>query len=248
MKRALFPAALAAFLLAIPVSAAITLDREFPLKDATALRLNVGGNVHVMVASASTSIGIHVVDYGSGTPPIRFETSRTGRRLDISITGPKASIVPIGRSGYAIDVTVPRDVKLDLRNSAGDIHIDRVTAPAQLYSASGSIVVDAADAPITANADFGDVSVTGARSMLELSCGRGNVSATLDAGWQGNLVRLEASQGNLSLSVPPGFRASYDLTAAAGSVRNALTSVPHAPLVFMLSQKGDVAVAIRQKS
>lgn len=248
MKRALFPAALAAFLLAIPVSAASALDREIPLQHATGVRLSVGGNVHVMVASAGTSIGIQIRDYGSGTPPIRFETSRTGRRLDISITGPKASIVPIGRSGYAVDVTMPRDVTLDLRNSAGDIHIDRVTAPAQLYSANGSIVVDAVDAPLTADADFGDVSVTGARSMLELSCGQGNVSATLDSGWQGNLVRLEASQGNLSLSVPPDFRAKYDLTAAAGSVHNALPSVPHAPLVFMLSQKGDVTVKVRQKS
>jgi hypothetical protein len=248
MKRALFPAALAAFLLAIPVSAASTLDREIPLKHATSVRLNVGGNVHVMVASAGSSIGIHLVDYGPSTPPIRFDTSRTGHRLDISITGPKASIVPIGQSGYSIDVTVPRDVKLDLRSSAGNVHIDRVTAPAQLYSANGSIVVDAADAPLTANADFGDVTVAAAHTMLELSCGQGNVSATLDLGWQGNLVRLEASQGNLTLSVPPDFRARYDLTAAAGSVHNALPSVPHAPLVFMLSQKGDVTVKMRQKS
>lgn len=244
MKRVILPAALAACVLlaAVQASAAV-LDRVVPLERAATVRVDVGGPVHVATV-AGRNVGLHLVGYGSGTPPLRVNVSRSGSLLTISITGPPRSVVPIGRSGYTLDLSLPSSAKLDLREFDGDVRIDRVRQPMQVYDANGDVQVAAADAPLTVLSDLGNVVVRHARGMLELSCGRGSVTATLASGWHANLVRLEASRGDLTLAVPPGFRARYDLTSAAGRVTNPLRTTPHAPLVFMLTQRGNVTVDV----
>jgi hypothetical protein len=219
-------------------------DREIVLGNATALRLNVSGSVHVVPMAGLSSVKFHVVDYGPSTPPINVTTSRTGKRLNISITGPSQALLPFnGATGYELYVSIPEDVRLDLREFAGRIHIDTVPAPMQLYAAQGDIVIDDAAQPVTAEADAGNISVGSARNSLTLSAGSGNVDATLAQGWRGSLVRLEASTGNLTLHVPAGFRGKYDLSSGGGEVSNPLRSVAGAPLVFMLTEQGNIAIA-----
>jgi hypothetical protein len=133
-------------------------------------------------------------------------------------------------------------MKVDLREFDGRVHVDRVTAPMQIYSANGPILVDEAHSALTAESDQGDVTVTSARDMVELTCGNGNASATLAANWAGNLVRMESTRGNLTLNVPVGFHGRFDLTSAQGTVTNPLRTTAHAPLVFMLTEQGSVAV------
>ena len=82
-----------------------------------------------------------------------------------------------------------------------------------------------------------------ARGMVELTCGNGNANATLAHNWAGNLIRMESSQGNLTLNVPQAFRGRFDLTTAQGTVTNPLRTTPHAPLVFMLTEQGNVTIS-----
>ena len=248
MKPAFFIAALAALLLVAGVPArAQVLDRDIPALNATAVRLNVSGSVRLIAASGVSSIKLHVVDYGPKIPPLHVTTTKTGARLTVSVTGPSQNILPFdGASGYELQITYPASIKMDVREFAGRVHIDRVTAPMQIYDANGSILVDDARSALTAESDQGDVSVSNASGMVELTCGNGNATATLATNWTGNLVRMESTQGNLTLNVPPGFRARFDLTTAQGSVTNAIRTTAHAPLVFMLTEQGNVAVVSRK--
>lgn len=224
-------------------SAQVT-DREIPLDGATALRLNVSGSIHVIPVAGGSSIAFHVIDSGPSTPPISVNVSRAGARIDVEITGPSQSILPFtGASGYELQLRYPQNLKLDLREFAGRVHVDRVGAAMQIYDADGNIVVDDAPAALTAQADSGDIDVTGARSRLMLSTIDGNVHASLAPGFAGRLIRLEAENGDLSLRVPSGFGGHYDLTAAAGHVSNAFRDDPKGPLVFMLAEQGNVSVA-----
>jgi hypothetical protein len=249
MKRTFLLAALVvAFAGMSHAGAAEIVDRDIPTQGAATLRLNASGTVRIIPTSGLRTIKLHVANFGQ-TPPLRVTTSKSSARLTVSITGPSQSILPfVGASGYELQVSIPANMKLDLREFAGTVHIDRVTAPMQIYNANGPIVVDSASSPLTAEADLGDVTVNDAHAMLELSCGTGNVTATLAPNWNGKLVRMESSQGNLTLGVPAGFRASFDVTSADGKVANALRSTPHAPLVFMLTQQGNVAVDVSPKS
>ncbi|HTU69803.1 MAG TPA: hypothetical protein VMF11_05735 [Candidatus Baltobacteraceae bacterium] len=220
-----------------------TTDREFPVGNATALRLNVSGSIHVIPVPGLRSVNLHVVDNGPSTPPMSISTSRSGAQLVVKITGPSESIVPfVGASGYELQVSYPARMRLDLREFAGRVHVERVTQPMQIYDAEGNIVVDDAAAALTAEDDAGDITVAGAHSSITLTVGNGDVDATLAPGWRGSLVRLEASDGNLHLAVPAGFRAHYDLTSGSGTVSNPLRNVPKSPLVFMLAAQGNVSI------
>lgn len=248
MKRAYLAAALAASFLAAGSSArAQVLDRDISSAGATTASLTVSGNLRLIAAPGISSIKLHVVDYGPKIPPLRLSSSKDGSRLRLSVTGPSQNILPFaGASGYELQITYPAAMKLDVREFAGAVHVERVSAPMQIYNANGPIVVDDASAPLTAQSDQGDVTVTNARGMVELTCGNGNVNATLADNWSGNLVRMESSQGNLTLNVPSGFRARFDLTSAQGTVTNPLHTSPHAPLVFMLTEVGNVAINARK--
>ncbi len=257
MKRAFFLAALAAVFLVAGVPAhaqggfasdAQTLvDRDIPTLHAATVRLNVSGSVRLIAASGISSIKLHVVDYGPKVPPLHVTTSKTGTRLTVSVTGPSQNILPFdGASGYELQITYPSAMKVDLREFAGRVHVERVTAPMQIYSANGPILVDDALSALTAESDQGDVTVGNARAMVELTCGNGNVNATLAPNWAGNLVRMESTQGNLTLSVADGFRGRFDVTSAQGTVTNPLHTTAHAPLVFMLTEQGNVAVVSRK--
>ncbi len=244
MKRAFLLAALVApFSIAGLPAQAQVLDRDFPSAGATTLRLSVSGSVRLIAASGVSSVKLHVVDYGPKIPPLHVTTSKTGTRLSISVSGPSQNILPFaGASGYELQITYPSSIKIDLRQFSGPVHVERVTAPMQIYDADGPILVDNARSALTAESDRGDVTVSNALGMVELTSGNGNVSATLAPNWSGNLVRMESSQGNLTLDVPRSFRGRFDLTSAQGKVSNPLHTTPHAPLVFMLTEQGNVIV------
>jgi hypothetical protein len=218
-------------------------DRELPIGNATSLRLDVSGSIHIIPVAGLTSVKFHVVDNGPSIPPMSVHASRSGARLNVSIAGPDQSILPfVGASGYELQLQYPAGVHLDLRQNGGRIHVDNVPVSMQLYDAQGNIVVDNAAAQLTAYAAAGDIAVTNARTSLTLTVDTGNVSAALAPGWRGSLIRLEASNGNLHLNVPAGFKAHYDVTTGAGRVSNPLRNVRSGPLVFMLTEQGDVSI------
>jgi hypothetical protein len=243
MKHALY-ACLAMLFLTAGFSAPQVSDQDFPLNGARTLRLNVSGSLHLVATPGRTSVGFHVIDNGPSTPPISVKIAHAGSMLNVSITGPSEGFLPFtGASGYELRVEYPPSLKLDVREFAGRLHLDRATAATQLYNADGNIVVDDAPFAITAQADSGDIVVNGARSRLTLSTIEGNVDAELASSWSGTLIRLETQHGNLHLGVPPGFRARYDVTSAAGTVTNPFKSVGKTPLVFILAEQGNITIA-----
>ncbi len=237
-------AAAVALFAVISTASAQVLDRTIPLDGATALQLSVSGSVHAVAVDGAKAVAFHVIDSGPSTPPLDVRVSHAGKHLDVSVTGPSQSVLPFtGASGYELRVTYPANLKLDLREFAGGVHVDRVSAPMQIYDAQGNIIVDAAPSELTAQADAGDITVTGARSRIMLSAIDGNVDAKLAPGWSGRLIRLEAQNGNLRLRVPSGFSAHYDATSGSGRVTNAMRNNPKGPLVFMLTEQGNVSIA-----
>lgn len=244
MNVRLLPLVAALVALSVTSARAQAIDREFPQGGMNELRLNVNGNVHVMPSSDAQSIKLHVVDYGPPLPELRFTESRIGKRLTISLTGPTQTLLPFtGPSGYELQVTYPASMQLDLREFSGTVQADRLVGATQIYDANGDIAISGALGAVTAESDNGSVSLTDAHANVQLTSSNGSVKAQLAAGWRGTLVRIESSNGALSLTVPPGFRGDYDLTTADGAVHNALRTVKGAPVVFMLTQSGDVNVA-----
>lgn len=244
MNARLCSAFLALFLASAQgVARAEVIDKDFQLTGATTVRINVSGRVHVIPDAQVRSVKIHVTDYGPKVPALTFENARSGKRLDITIHGPGQNILPfVGATGYEVEIRVPANTQIDLREFSGLVKVDSVTAPSQYYNSNGNIEIADARAKVTAEADSGDISVTAAHGDLSLTTGNGRNTASLASDWRGSLIRMEASNGAMHLSVPDGFRANFDVTAANGKVSNPLRSSGKKPVVFMLSQQGDITV------
>jgi hypothetical protein len=249
MNVRLLPILVALVALSATSARAQQIDREFPQGGMTTLRLNVSGNVHMMPSADAQTIKFHVVDYGPPVPQVRFTESRIGKRLTISLTGPSEGLLPFtGPSGYELQVIYPASMQLDLREFSGTVQADHLVGATQIYDANGDVTINGALGAITAESDDGSVTLTDAHANVQLTSANGAVKAQLASGWRGDLIRIESSNGALSLTVPPGFRGDYDLTTAEGAVHNALRTVKGAPVVFMLTQSGDVSVATNSAS
>jgi hypothetical protein len=235
---------LAALVVSQAPAVAQVVDRDFPLGGAGMLRLNVSGHVHILTDGPRGTVKVHVVDYGPSLPALKFNGIRSGARFTLTISGPTQSVLPfVGASGYETDVHVPSNVRIDLREFGGRVRVDNVTAPAQYYDANGSIEVADSRAALTAEADNGNIIVGAAHANVMLTIGNGTSHATLARDWSGNLIRMEASNGAMTLLVPQNFHGNFDVTAANGKVSNPLRSMGKTPVVFLLSQSGDITVA-----
>lgn len=227
---------------ALPAWAQQQATRALDVGNATALRINVSGDLKLVPDTAATKITV-LGTAPVGSPPLKVEATRTGRRLNISLSGPSRSPLPFTASGHSYVVTYPSRLRLEVREFAGGVTIAHALAPLDIYNADGAISLDGATASVTAEADNGDISASDVHSTIAVTTGTGNVSVHLARAWNGREVRIESSQGNLSLSVASDFRAHFDVTAADGQVVNGLPNDARAPLVFMLSERGNIAVA-----
>ena len=208
---------------------------------ATEIRVNVTGDVTLAPDDLATEITVS----GSapvGTPPLKVEVTHTGARLNLALSGPARSVLPFAPSGHTYTVRYPARLRVDLREFAGAVSIAHARAPVQIYNANGPISILGASAPVTAEADNGAIAASGIGSAIAATTGSGRVSVALASGWSGREVRLESSNGALELALPPGTRAHFDLSTGQGAIHNAFANDPKAPLIFMLTERGDINV------
>jgi hypothetical protein len=243
------------FLLAGAVALATTMsasaepsDREVSVGRAQTLQISVTGDVVAVPDPLLKVVRAHATSGGRPTP-LQCDVVRTGRVLELTITGPGRSVLPFAAAsgGYAVEVRYPPALHLRVREFSGTVSVPNPQSAVEIYDAAGAISVDGARGSVTAQADRGDIAVTGAHSTIELTTGTGDIDALLAPGWRGNRVRLEAETGNVQLAVPAGFRGRFDATVGTGRLMNALRSQPNAPLVFALVETGDLTISVERK-
>ncbi len=248
LRRFLLASAIALAATTLSTSAETAVDRTFALKGATALEIDVqGGDASAIADPLLKVVQVHVSGRERNAQTITLAANRQGATLKLSIHGAGAALLPFTGSGTTtMEVRFPPALRLRVRQYGGSVTLENSSAPAEIYNASGGITITSPHALVTAQADNGDIALSGARASIELTAGTGNVDAQLDPHWAGHLVRMEATSGNLRLTVPPGFRGKFDTTTGGGIVSNALASVPRAPLVFMLAERGNVTVSVQK--
>jgi hypothetical protein len=247
MRLAPLSFAFLAALTVVPLAAQQQSVAHLSTANVSVLRLSVTGDLVLKPEAGLREVQI-VGEFYPGRPPLNVQSTRSGAQLDITLRGPERSALPFGPSGHAFQVTFPAGLRLEVRQFGGSVRLTNPAAPVEIYDADGDIAIDGPRKPVVAEADSGDVSVTAARAGLELTAENGRVQASLAPGWSGNEIRLESTAGDLLLSVPQGFAGDYDLTSGSGKITNPLRSEPHAPLVFMLSERGNVTVTLDSRS
>lgn len=245
-RRFLLAGAFALATTMLPAFAEPPNDRNVFLNGASVLVLDVrAGDLTAVPDPLLKIVQIHSHSSGAASAGPKFTIARRGKELLVTIDGPGPAVLPFaGGSGHVYEVHYPPALALRVRQFGGAVEVVRPQAPVEIYDESGAITVTEPRASVAALADSGNVNVSAAHGPVELTAGDGNVEAQLATGWSGRLVKLEASSGNLHLAVPQNFRARYDTTAGTGTVTNPLRSESRAPLVFMLTQRGNVTVSV----
>jgi Putative adhesin len=116
------------------------------------------------------------------------------------------------------EVTVPPNVRLDLRTSGGSITVQGVhRAPIAARTSGGSITLDEAHAPVDVRTSGGSIRVAHAGgSLLARTSGGsiriGEVSAAAET------IDVRTSGGSISLGVAPSARLDIDASTSGGRV------------------------------
>lgn len=223
---------------------------------AFALRGSVGGTTesgrHTLPVSAKRLF----VEVESGDVAVRTGDSddvRLARKVRRGTRGPeiveesrndgvhisaKCPIFAFGLCGASYEIVVPRDMRVDVDVSSGEVLVDGVTGGTEVEASSGAITAKDLSGKIDLESSSGDVNVTGASGDLEVNASSGEVTG--DA-LTSDRVTVESSSGDVAL----GFAAApdrVDLEASSGDVTVTLPSGQTAYRVDVETSSGDEQV------
>jgi hypothetical protein len=186
----------------------------------TALELDVGDAAVEITGGAGAVEVRRTEEFAFGRPPGERRAVDAGR-LRISSRCPD-SVIGTCRTGYRI--AVPDNVRLDVRTSAGRVHVAALNGSARITTGAGAIAVDAF-----------------CGFLLSATSSTGDVRASADC--SPDRVQLRSGSGDVHAVVPPG-RYRVDADSDAGEARvSGLTVADDASYgVQAFSGSGDVVV------
>ena len=161
------------------------------------------GRINV-VAGGDTTIDVRVTKRGSGTSQADAESDL--RRVEVSVVQEPDRVTvtarrtdgatSLGNSGADVELSVPRDARLELRTSNGRIEAANVAGPIVARTSNGGVVIrDATD--IDAETTNGPLTITESSGRLDVRTSNGSLDliAVEEA-----IVTAETSNGAITLS------------------------------------------------
>ena len=179
----------------------------------------------------------HGVVFGEGSPSVVFE--RSGNTVSIQARDPHGlGVIGSLQERYTVDISVPREVELEIRSTDGAIDCDSLTGRMQFETGDGAIrahglkgsvevvtgdgrvILDDLDGTLHARSVDGSVTVAGRFDMLELRSADGRLDVTARRGSRVKAAwSLESRDGSVTLRVPVDIAALLDARTRDGSLR-----------------------------
>ncbi|WUJ75430.1 DUF4097 domain-containing protein [Kribbella soli] len=140
-------------------------------------------------------------------------------------------------------LTVPRDLKLTVESSSGDVTVSGFTGGAEVKSSSGDIEVHDVGGPLRMESSSGDLEADGltATSVITRSS---SGSATLDFTVAPQSVDAKTSSGDLSIQIPSGDESyKVDTKTSSGDESANVKIDPNATRTIQAkTSSGDVTI------
>lgn len=140
-------------------------------------------------------------------------------------------------------LTVPRDVKVTLEGSSGDLKVSGLQAGADLKSSSGSIEVHNVGGALTMESSSGDLEAQALKATT-VSTNSSSGSVELDFVTQPQSVEAESSSGDVTIRIPSGTDAyKVDSDTSSGDEAMSIRSDPSAiRTIKAQTSSGDVTI------
>lgn len=206
----------------------------------------VADDAHVRLHSGSAGAVYAKVSYelkhwglviGGGEPTVMFE--RQGDQITITAKDPKGFGVVGGvEESFAVDVTLPPEVELNVRTSDGAIDCEPMGGTFMLRSGDGAIrahglrgsidyssddgriIMTELDGRITGLSRDGSAKLSGRFDVVDLSSSDGRIELeALRGSRAAGPWSIETKDGSLSLRIPVDFAALLDARTKDGGLR-----------------------------
>jgi hypothetical protein len=140
-------------------------------------------------------------------------------------------------------LTVPKDMKVTLKSSSGDVKVTGLAAGADLTSSSGSIEVHSVGGSLRMESSSGDLEAQGL-SATTVSTESSSGSVDLDFVTAPESVEAEASSGDVTIRIPSGTESyKVDTETSSGEESANVKSDPAAPRTIKAkTSSGDVTI------
>jgi hypothetical protein len=197
------------------------------------------GNLTVVPStSAAGYTGVRgVVDYSLVRPHVAWKTAGDGTTL----MGP--SCFWIGSCGANLTLTVHPADPVTASTGSGDLRVQGLVGPLKLEDGSGDISVANLSGPVVMQAGSGDISGSGLRaSTVQATDGSGDVHLVFTR--PPDEVRINASSGDINLTLPGGYSYRVSSHTSSGSSHIGVVQDPSSHRVVDLEDgSGDISVS-----
>ncbi len=213
-------------------------DRTWSVSENTQIRVNVDdGNIRVEAGDLTrVKALVRTVGWRIADDEVRIHEKQAGNRVELEVKVPSRHMGWSIRREITVELTVPRNAKLDLhtgdgnitthgvesslRSDTGDGNVTAVGAKGtiRLHTGDGNLTAEGLDGSLVADTGDGNINVEGRFEVLDLQTGDGNVEVTAYTGSRVESPwRIRTGDGNVVLRLPEGVGA--DLDAATGDGR-----------------------------
>jgi len=173
------------------------------------LRGGEGKSIEARVTTTGWRIGpdeVRVIDY------------QTGDRVELEVRLPHYHW-NLGHRSVRIDLTVPREIDLEIRTGDGNIATEGVKGETRLSTGDGNIHTELLEGGLDASSGDGNLTVNGRFGRLHLKSGDGRIDARVAAGskmtedWS-----VHSGDGDVTVRLPGNFSADLSLHTGDGHI------------------------------
>lgn len=173
-----------------------------------------------VVSWERSQIAVHVSTIGWRIAPdeLRITEQQAGNRVDVELRTPHDGLT-FGRRSITVEISVPRQLALDLHTGDGHIDVRDVGGDLRLTSGDGHITGAGLDGMLRVQTGDGHIRLDGRFDQVEIETGDGHIEAEAAPGSKiGPGWRIHTGDGNVNLRLPDDFSADLDAHTGDGHI------------------------------
>lgn len=211
------------------------LDRSFPVSPGGQLTVDADASEISVTGSDASEVIVHIAVYGAESQLDRMDLSAEAAGNDVTVKVKSASEswrswFWVGRDGGKINIEVPRQYRVGVQTSAGNIVISGVRGEALAKTSAGDIRVEEIRGPVSAQSSAGNVHAQRIEGATRLNTAGGNIegealTGDVEAEGSGGNIRLHNIGGKIRARtssgdlIVAGVRGDIDLGTSGGNIQ-----------------------------
>lgn len=206
-----------------------TVERTYQVAPGSTVAVDLSGGRVLVIPGTGRTLQIKLVQRVQATSEREFDAALESYNVAFSQEGAQVRLLARRKSGLVspwrgpsvnmnAEISVPSDVRLDLRTSGGSIEVRGLRdAPVDARTSGGSIVVEGGGSPIAADTSGGSIRIGRAGSTLSARTSGGSIRVAEVSASASN-VDVSTSGGSIRIGIDPEAKLNLEASTSGGRV------------------------------